>query len=113
MACDELRRPRQTQANRKREVDRELANLEMALGAGRVSARISSEGAIAFVDWEEGERAGLSDACAYRILHERGSWELQQAVESAQSISGYEVNAETIAAGVHSHDGGKTWGTES
>jgi hypothetical protein len=111
MSCDELRRRAQTKAERKREVDRAIEELERAMAGGRVYAMISAEGAIAFPDWEEGERAGISDACAYRLLDERGSWELQQAVEAAESLSGYEVNVETIAAGVHSHDGGKSWGS--
>jgi hypothetical protein len=111
MACEELLRQYQTEQARKREVDEALAELERAMAAGRVSAVINAEGAIAFSEWGEEERAGIADACAYRILNERGSWELQQAIEAAQSLSGYEVNTETIAAGVHSHDGGKSWGS--
>lgn len=88
-----------------------LARLQTALGRGSVTVAIGPQGGLAFKGWAATERGGLSDLCAYRKLLSANSPELRRAVARAEGISGRKLNASALAAGVHSHDGGKTWGT--
>lgn len=110
MPCDTVLSPQQTAEQRRREVDRALAQLEARLQSGAVQVRIGPNGAVCFADWGE-ERRGVTDVCAYRTLTQRGSWELRQAVARAEAMSGRKVNAQAVAAGMHSHDWGETWST--
>ena len=89
--------------------DEALRDLERALGLGTVRVQVGAQGAVAFEGWREEDRAGLYDLCAYRKLSATNSPELRQAVMRAEALAGNKVNEQTIAAGVHSHDGGKTW----
>ena len=68
-------------------------------------------GAIAFVgpEWE-GVRSGVTDACAYRRIMATGSALARQEILRAEQLAGRTVNRQVVAAGVHSHDGGATWG---
>lgn len=87
-----------------------LARLEARLTAGVVSVKVGPSGAIAFQGWQAAEREGLADLCAYRRLLASNSPALRRAVARAETLAGQKVNARAIAAGVHSHDGGATWG---
>jgi len=108
MACDTMRKPNQTIEERASEVERALRKLRADLLSGRVQVKIAPNGAIAFAAW--GERADITDACAYRILTFQNSGELRSAIARAEQLSGRKVNPRAVAAGHHSHDGGQTWG---
>lgn len=84
---------------------RAIDRLRAAVGAGTVQVIIGKTGAIAFRNWTDS--AGISDLCAYRQI--ANSPEVRRAVARAQVTSGNRVNPQAIAAGIHSHDGGKTW----
>jgi len=86
-----------------------IARLEAALAAGTVSIAISAGGAIAFRNWRD--NGGLSDLCAYRRLAASNSPALRRALARAEALAGRSLNPQAIAAGVHSHDGGQTWGS--
>lgn len=88
-----------------------LARLEGSLRAGTVTAVIGGNGAIAFRSWLD--RAGLSDLCAYRKLTASNSPALRAALARAEAMAGRKVDPRAVAAGVHSHDGGNTWGNHS
>jgi hypothetical protein len=88
-----------------------LAKLQRALEVGNVSVVIGQSGGIAFRGWQDAERAGLTDLCAYRKLRAANSPELRRAIARAEGIYGRKVDQRAIVAGVHSHDGGATWGT--
>lgn len=107
MACDTVLKPGQTLALRMAEVKRALDRLKRYLSTGSVKVQIGPNGAITFAGFSD--RDGLSDACIYRSLTAENSWELRQAVARAEAQSGRKVNARAIAAGFHSHDGGKSW----
>jgi hypothetical protein len=107
MACDTMRKPNQTIAQRATEVEKALRKLKADLLSGRVQVKIAPNGAITFANW--GEREGLTDACAYRVLTFQNSGELRSAIARAEAMSGRKVNPRAIAAGHHSHDGGRTW----
>ena len=86
-----------------------LDRLRKALGSGKATVVINPQGAIAFKGWD-GEGV-LFDVCAYRKLRASNSPELRRAIARAEALSGRKVNELEIASGVHSHDGGQTWGT--
>lgn len=98
----------QTLAQRMAETEKALKRLEQSIQAGKVKIGISQNGAITFQGWQD--RDGISDVCAFRSMTATNSWVLRQAVLKAEGMSGRKVNPKAIAAGVHSHDGGKTWG---
>ncbi len=88
-----------------------LARLAAALAAGTVQAVVGRAGGIAFKGWTEADRRGLSDVCAYRALMAQSSPELRRAIARAEAMAGWKLDERTIAAGMHSHDGGHSWGT--
>ena len=111
MPCESMQKPGQTVASRKAEVEVARARLEASLQSGRVAVGISPQGAVVFKSWNAVERDGVTDVCAYRTLTGKNSWPLRQAIARAEMASGRKVNAQAVAAGLHSHDGGKSWGT--
>ena len=85
-----------------------LKRLQAAIGAGSVGIVLSRTGAIALRNWAPEQRAGLTDLCAVRKL--RNSPEFRRALARAEALAGVKLNESAIRAGVHSHDGGQTWG---
>lgn len=111
MPCDTVQQYEgQSEAAREEEVDKALERLERALTLGEVTVRVGPTGSIAFVGWED--RGGLSDLCAYRKLSSRGSAPLRFATARAEAVAGRSVDDNAVAAGIHSHDGGRTWGKD-
>ena len=110
MPCDTVRAPKQTEAERRREVQKAIKSLERALLEKVAGVVIGPQGAVAFKGWQD--RAGVSDTCAYRLLSATGSTALRLEVEKAERLAGRSADRKAIAAGYHSHDGGKTWGTD-
>lgn len=86
-----------------------LQKLESMLALGQAQAVVSPTGAVAFRGWQ-GEKAGLTDVCAYRRLLASNSPGLRKALARAEALAGRKVDQRVVSAGVHSHDGGKTWG---
>lgn len=109
MPCDTRLREGVTLAMRKQQIDAALKKLEQALKARQVKVVIGPNGAIAFAGWTAADRDGVTDVCGYRVLAHSNSWELRQAVARAEQETGRKVNANAVAAGVHSHDGGHTF----
>ena len=108
MPCDS-RSVGQTAEERQVETNAALAALERRLAAGQARAVVGPDGAIAFAGWEGAERAGVTDVCAFRALAGRDSWPLRQAVAAAEALAGRKLDAQAVATGRHSHDGGKSW----
>lgn len=86
-----------------------LARLGAGLAAGTVQVVIGQAGGIAFKGWADNR--GVSDLCAYRALTAANSAPLRKALARAEAMSGRKVDARALAAGLHSHDFGKTWST--
>lgn len=107
MPCDTRLRENQTLADRNNQIQAALRRLEQYLQTGTVRLAIASNGAIAFSGWQD--RDDVTDVCAYRTLAASNSWALRQAQAKAEAMAGRKVNAFAVAAGHHSHDGGKTW----
>jgi hypothetical protein len=100
-------RKNQTLEQRSNEVQAALKRLERSLQNGAVRVTIGANGAVAFVGWND--RDDVADVCAYRTLAAENSWALRQAVARAEQLSGRKVNPRAVAAGLHSHDNGRTW----
>jgi len=109
MACDTRLKPRQTIQERAREVRSAVERLAQALAQGRVKAVVGPQGAIAFTGWDTASRDGLTDACAYRTLMRTGDAVARMHIQRAEAMAGRGVSKQTVASGLHSHDGGKTW----
>jgi hypothetical protein len=84
-----------------------IKRLAAAIAAGTVKVVVGKAGSIAFSGWKD--NAGVSDLCAYRSL--ANSPEMRRAVMRAEAMSGNRVTMSALIAGVHSHDGGQTWGS--
>lgn len=121
MPCDTVRRKitidrvlgttrDQTQAERNTEIKAALATLEAKLETGDVSVVLSADGAVCFEGWTAEQRDGVTDVCAVLSLRAEGSDALTRAIMAAEGMSGNRYNAEAVASGLHSHDGGSTWG---
>ncbi len=102
----------QTTPQRKKQIEEAMDRLKKALAIGEVTVKVGPQGGITFA----GNVAGIlgankiTDACAYRKLLAAGSSELRNAVQKAEMLAGRKVDPQAVAAGVHSHDGGKSWG---
>lgn len=110
MACDTRLKRGQTIGQRAEEVRRAVNSLSQALAMRQIKPVIGPQGAIAFPGWDK-DRDGVTDACAYRRIMATGSALAKAEIARAEQMSGRKVNMAAVGAGVHSHDGGKTWGT--
>ena len=109
MPCDSVLREGQDIAARMTQIEAALKRLEGFLAGGQVQLGIGLQGAIVIKGWAQAERSDVTDACAVRRLLAEGSWAFRQAVARAEAQSGRKMNQQAAMAGVHSHDGGKTW----
>lgn len=112
MPCDTYLKPRQTIKQRADEVRKATDRIAKALAAGRAKAKVGPQGAIAFTGLTDDERDGVTDACAYRRIMVSGSALARVKIAQAEQLAGRSVDRKVIGQGVHSHDGGKTWGSD-
>jgi hypothetical protein len=111
MPCDSRPfRPRQTLQERKEQVKKATETLDALLKKKKVKPVVGPQGGITFKDWVEPEKAGMTDACAYRRIMSSGSQLAKLEILRAEQLSGRTVSKQVIASGEHSHDGGLTWG---
>lgn len=114
MPCDTIRTsPEQTLAQRMKEVRAAGAKIDGLLAAGKAKAVIDKRtGAITFIGIPDSARAGITDACVYRTIMRSGSHAAKQAIMKAERLAGRVVDKKVVASGLHSHDGGATWGRD-
>jgi len=111
MACETRLKPRQTLNERKAEVKKVIYDVNSLIASGRVKPIVDRlTGAVAFQGFDENLRDGVTDACVYRQLMISGSSLTKAKIAQAEAIAGRSVNKQALAAGVHSHDGGQTFG---
>jgi hypothetical protein len=85
-----------------------LRKLSAKIAAGSVQVVVArGTGAFALKGWQDADREGVSDLCAYRALMNDPA--MRMAVRKAQAMSNTPVSARAVATGLHSHDGGATW----
>ena len=109
MPCDTRLKPRQTIQERATEVRKAVERIAEQLTSGKVRAVVGPKGAFALQGLSETDRDGITDACAYRRIMATGSASAKLAIQRAELLAGTAVSRQTVAVGVHSHDGGKTW----
>lgn len=109
MPCDAVRKPAQTISQRADEVRRAVTSLDALLKKRRVQVRVGPQGAVAFIGWEEKDRDGVTDACAFRRLMVSGSALAKAEIARAEQMAGRGADRRIIGQGVHSHDGGMSW----
>lgn len=111
MTCDTRTLKGQSLGERKIEVRKALSRLEALLASRAVKPVIGKQGGVTFAGWTEEDRGRVSDACAYRLLMSSGGSLARAAIARAEQMAGVSVSKQAVAVGLHSHDGGKTWGT--
>ena len=108
MPCDSQIPIGMTEAQRMNQIQEAITRLENDLSGGTVTVTVDRmTGAVAFDGWQN--RDNVADVCAYRRLATAGSFALRTAVQRAEALAGRQVSATAVAAGTHSHDGGRTW----
>lgn len=114
MPCDTYLSKGQTLAERKEEVKRVVTLYDQLLAKGRAKVKIGSQGAVTFtgLEVEAVDRRFVTDACIYRRIMSTGSTLARLAVAKAERLAGRVVDRRVVAQGVHSHDGGETWGSD-
>jgi photosystem II stability/assembly factor-like uncharacterized protein len=85
-----------------------VTKLLESVAAGTVKVVVGPRGSVAFSGWKDEDRNGVSDLCAFRAL--MNAPEMRRAVFRAEALSGNRMNPMAVASGLHSHDGGQTWG---
>jgi hypothetical protein len=99
-------------SERKAEVRQAVSSLSAGLASGRIKPVISKQGAIAFTGWENGDRNGVTDVCAFRSLMLFGSSMAKVAIARAEQMAGRTVDRQVLAQGHHGHadsNGTVTW----
>lgn len=111
MACETIRKPRQTLKQRADEVRATVARVAQGLITGRIKPRVGPTGGIAFPELTADERDGVTDACVFRrIMSDPTVSALaKQQIAKAEALAGRTVDRQALAHGHHSHDGGTTW----
>lgn len=110
MPCDTRARQGQTLDQRKVEVREAISQLARLLASGQAKAIVSrATGSVAFRGWDAGEEARVTDACAFRMIMSGGSAQAKMAIARAEQLAGRTVDREALKAGIHSHDGGRTF----
>jgi hypothetical protein len=105
-----IRRPKQTVAERIDEIKKAIEAFDAKLKKRLAKPVVGPQGAITFAGWVE-DRAGVTDACAYRRIMATGSALARAEIARAEQLAGRGVDRRVLTQGVHSHDGGATWGT--
>jgi hypothetical protein len=109
MVCETYRKPRQTAEQRADEV-RAVKNKVMAgLLQKTVKVVVSPTGAVVFNGITEAEKQGVTDACIYRHIMVAGAATVKAEIARQAMLQGRQIKMDTVNAGTHSHDGGKTW----
>jgi hypothetical protein len=104
-----MRMPDQTLTQRVEEVKKAVTAVDKLIAARKVQVKVGPQGAITFIGISDDDRKRMTDACIYRTLRIRGSAATRMAIQRAEQIAGVQVDRKVVAAGTHSHDGGRTW----
>lgn len=110
MACETYQRAGQSLAERKDEIRRVTEKVIAGLKSSQIGVKVDrATGAVTFTGIPDAERPGITDACIYRRVLVSGSQLAIQAIAKAERLAGRSVNKQTVANGLHSHDGGASW----
>lgn len=112
MPCDTRTKRGQSLQERATEVKAVTQKVSARILDGRVKVIIDKKtGAIAFDGLTAYDRDDVTDACIYRRMMATAPVTVKLAIQKAEQMAGRAVSTQALAAGVHSHDGGKSWGS--
>ena len=112
MPCDTRMKRGQTLSQRADEVRLVVADVNSLIAAGKVKPVVDKKtGSIAFQGLDDNLRDDVTDACIFRRIMVSGSSLAKAKIAQAEALAGRTVNKTAVAQGVHSHDGGLTWGS--
>lgn len=100
---------KQTIKERVSEVQKVVEKVSALIGAGTVKVKVGPQGAVAFEGIPDAVRDRVTDACIYRRLLVSGSALVRAKVQQAEMMAGRKIDRQVLAAGTHSHDGGRSW----
>lgn len=109
MPCDTRLKRGQTISQRADEVRSVTNKIMSGILQNRIKIKVSPTGSVAFDGISEGEKDGVTDACVYRRIMVSGPATVKAEMERQAMLQGRTINKAVVNAGVHSHDGGKTW----
>ena len=110
MPCDTRRLDSLTPEQRFKQIRDSVSKLGTLLQSGKVSVKVDrATGAVAFINWSKEDRADISDVCAVRRLLAKNDVAFKAALAKAEAVAGRKLAVAAVGAGIHSHDGGKTW----
>lgn len=112
MPCDYEREPRQTVAQRQAEVRKAKMAMDKMIATNHAKVKVDRNGRVVVTGVPDSVRSRVDDACLMRFIQTHGSVAARQAVARAERQAGRSIDKQALAAGVHSHDGGATWGTD-
>jgi hypothetical protein len=92
---------------RKQQMRAAIDRLALALADGSARVVVGANGAVAFKGTWSSD--GVTDLCAFRALKAAGNPALRKALLRAEIVAGRQIDQRAISAGVHSHDGGRSW----
>ena len=109
MPCYRVKKKGQTEVQRKAEVKKRMTQVDKLIAARKVQMKVGPQGAITFIGLSDEDRDGLTDVCIYNTLTKTGSAAVRMALARAEQLAGRSIDRKVIAAGIHSHDEGRTW----
>lgn len=110
MACETYQRAGQSLTERKDEIRRVTEKVIAGLKSNQIGVKVDRvTGAVVFTGIAAEDRPGITDGCIYRRVLVSGSQLAIQAIQKAERLAGRSVNKQTVASGLHSHDGGSTF----
>lgn len=113
MPCNTKLKAKQTVAQRAAEVRKAGAAIDKLLATGKAGIKVDRRtGGVTFTGIPEDVRDGMTDVCIIKKIWASGSHGAKQALAKAERAAGRTVDRQAIEQGLHSHDGGKTWGID-
>jgi hypothetical protein len=112
MACETRTKRNQTLQQRADEVRQVVYDVNALIAQNKVKPVIDKKtGAITFAGLDPNLRDDVTDACIYRRIMVTGGALAKAKIAQAEALAGRTVNKQALANGVHSHDGGQSWGS--
>lgn len=114
MPCNTKLKAKQTVAQRAKEVRKAGEAIDKLIASGQAGIKVDRRtGGVAFTGIPDGVRDGMTDVCIIKKIWTSGSHQAKQALAKAERLAGRSVSKQAIEQGLHSHDGGNTWGVDS
>lgn len=101
-----------TLTERKNQIQRAMDKLNVLMLRQKVKPVIDPLGRFVLQGWSDTDRDGVTDICAYKRIMQSGTSFQKLQLAQAAARAGRTVDKQALAQGIHSHDGGATWGSD-